>query len=191
MQTDASGHGVINILAADKLLQNPKAYATLLLWLLSELFEQLPRSRRSGQAEAGVLLRRSASCCSAMRRRSLSAKNRTGGAAGPLQGGGRLLRDAKSARYSGHHSRAIRQPRAARAARVHSARPESGEERGHDVARQSEASMPKKPSPNWRWAKHSSRLWMRKAGPTWFSGPSSYRRPAASDPRHRRKSAQA
>jgi len=42
MQTDAQGRGVINILSADKLLANPKAYATLLLWVLSELFEQLP-----------------------------------------------------------------------------------------------------------------------------------------------------
>lgn len=42
MQTDANGRGVINILAADRLLQSPKLYATFLLWLLSELFEQLP-----------------------------------------------------------------------------------------------------------------------------------------------------
>ena len=42
MQTDAQGQGVVNILAADKLMQSPKAYATFLLWLLSELFEQLP-----------------------------------------------------------------------------------------------------------------------------------------------------
>jgi DNA helicase HerA-like ATPase len=42
MQTDDKGRGVINILAADKLLAAPKAYATLLLWLLSELFEELP-----------------------------------------------------------------------------------------------------------------------------------------------------
>jgi hypothetical protein len=42
IQTDANGRGVINILAADKLLQSPKLYATLLLWLLSELFEALP-----------------------------------------------------------------------------------------------------------------------------------------------------
>ncbi len=42
MQTDARGRGVINILAADKLLGAPKTYATLLLWLLSELFEELP-----------------------------------------------------------------------------------------------------------------------------------------------------
>ncbi|MEK6662676.1 MAG: helicase HerA-like domain-containing protein [Pseudomonadota bacterium] len=42
MQTDAQGQGVINILAADKLMQSPKAYSTFLLWLLSELFENLP-----------------------------------------------------------------------------------------------------------------------------------------------------
>jgi hypothetical protein len=42
MQTDAKGRGVINILAADKLMTSPKLYATLLLWLLSELFERLP-----------------------------------------------------------------------------------------------------------------------------------------------------
>lgn len=42
IQTDANGRGVINILAADRLLQSPKLYATFLLWMLSELFEQLP-----------------------------------------------------------------------------------------------------------------------------------------------------
>lgn len=42
MQTDATGKGVVNILAADKLMQSPKLYATFLLWMLSELFEQLP-----------------------------------------------------------------------------------------------------------------------------------------------------
>lgn len=42
IQTDERGHGVINVLAADKLMSSPKVYATLLLWLLSELFEQLP-----------------------------------------------------------------------------------------------------------------------------------------------------
>jgi DNA helicase HerA-like ATPase len=42
MQTAPDGQGVINILAADKLLQSPKLYTTFLLWLLAELFEQLP-----------------------------------------------------------------------------------------------------------------------------------------------------
>ena len=42
LQTDASGRGVVNILTADKLLNAPRLYATFLLWMLSELFEQLP-----------------------------------------------------------------------------------------------------------------------------------------------------
>ncbi len=41
MQT-ADGNGVVNILAADKLMNSPRLYATFLLWMLSELFEQLP-----------------------------------------------------------------------------------------------------------------------------------------------------
>lgn len=42
MQTDSNGKGVINVLAADKLMNSPRLYATFLLWMLSELFEQLP-----------------------------------------------------------------------------------------------------------------------------------------------------
>jgi DNA helicase HerA-like ATPase len=38
----SSGKGVINILAADRLMQSPKIYSTLLLWLLSELYERMP-----------------------------------------------------------------------------------------------------------------------------------------------------
>ena len=42
MQTDSNGMGVVNILAAEKLMNAPRLYSTFLLWLLSELFEQLP-----------------------------------------------------------------------------------------------------------------------------------------------------
>ncbi|HNW52807.1 MAG TPA: DUF853 family protein [Bacteroidales bacterium] len=42
MQTDSNGRGVINILAADKLMMSPRTYSTLLLYLMSELFERLP-----------------------------------------------------------------------------------------------------------------------------------------------------
>ncbi|WP_375206013.1 helicase HerA-like domain-containing protein [Hyphococcus sp.] len=42
LRTTEDGAGIINILAADKLMQTPKLYATFLLWLLSELFEELP-----------------------------------------------------------------------------------------------------------------------------------------------------
>jgi hypothetical protein len=42
MRTAANGYGNINILAANKLMENPKLYATFILWLLAELFEELP-----------------------------------------------------------------------------------------------------------------------------------------------------
>ena len=42
IKVDEKGRGYINVLAADKLMQSPKLYATFLLWLLSELFQTLP-----------------------------------------------------------------------------------------------------------------------------------------------------
>ena len=42
MRTDGSGRGYVNILAANKLIASPRLYATFLLWLMSELFEELP-----------------------------------------------------------------------------------------------------------------------------------------------------
>jgi len=42
MRTDLSGRGIINVLAADQLILKPRVYSSFLLWLLSELFENLP-----------------------------------------------------------------------------------------------------------------------------------------------------
>ena len=44
IRTDAADRGMINVLTADRLMQSPKIYATLLLWLLSELFEKFPEA---------------------------------------------------------------------------------------------------------------------------------------------------
>lgn len=44
LQTDSEGKGIINIVAADKLMMAPRVYATFLLWLLSELFETMPEA---------------------------------------------------------------------------------------------------------------------------------------------------
>src|SRR5215475_8478684 len=44
MKTDSDGRGMVNILVADKLMQSPRLYATFLLWMLSELFEELPEA---------------------------------------------------------------------------------------------------------------------------------------------------
>ncbi|WP_409524987.1 helicase HerA-like domain-containing protein [Nitrincola sp. MINF-07-Sa-05] len=53
MQTSRDGRGMINILAADTLIRSPRVYSTFLLWLLSELFEQLPEL---GDPEQPVLV---------------------------------------------------------------------------------------------------------------------------------------
>ena len=45
LQTSPDGRGVVNVLAADQLLESPKVYASFLLWMLSELFEQLAGGR--------------------------------------------------------------------------------------------------------------------------------------------------
>jgi DNA helicase HerA-like ATPase len=42
LQTDSQGRGMVNIIAADQLFQSPKVYSTFLLWLLAELYENLP-----------------------------------------------------------------------------------------------------------------------------------------------------
>ncbi len=42
MRTNIAGKGYVNVLASDRLMQNPKLYSTFLLWLMSELFEELP-----------------------------------------------------------------------------------------------------------------------------------------------------
>ena len=73
MRKDRDGRGIVNILAADQLMSNPRLYATFLLWLMSELFEELP--------EVGDLDNRSwcsfstrRICCSAMRQRRWSRR---------------------------------------------------------------------------------------------------------------------
>ncbi len=53
MRCDDAGRGIVNVLAADRLIQSPQVYASLLLWLLSELFEQLPEL---GDPEQPVLV---------------------------------------------------------------------------------------------------------------------------------------
>ena len=42
MQTDGAGRGIVNVLAADKLMSSPRMYSTFLLWMLAELFERMP-----------------------------------------------------------------------------------------------------------------------------------------------------
>ena len=75
MRTDRDGRGFINILAADKLMENPRLYATFLLWLLVRAVRGTARGRRSAQAEARVLLRRGASAVQRCARRRCSTRS--------------------------------------------------------------------------------------------------------------------
>ena len=99
MQTDGKGRGVINILAADKLMNSPKLYATFLLWLLSELFEQLPEVGDPDKPklvfffdEAHLLFNDAPE--------GAAGEDRAGGAADPLQGRRRVLRHPEPARHA-------------------------------------------------------------------------------------------
>ena len=56
MRTTRDGRGVVNVLDSTTLINSPRLYSTFLLWLLSQLFEELPGSRRSRQTENGLLL---------------------------------------------------------------------------------------------------------------------------------------
>ena len=85
MQT-VDGQGVINILAADKLMNAPRLYATFLLWMLSELFEQLPEIG-DPEAQSWSSSSTKPTCCST-RRPGAGRAHRAGGAPGALKGVG-------------------------------------------------------------------------------------------------------
>ena len=108
MQIDFSGNGVVSLLDATQLVQNaPRVYAALLLWLLSELFEDLPEVGRRRSTEARVVLRRGAPVVR-WRAEAAARQDRAGGAADPFEGRRRLLRHAESARYAGDGARTAR-----------------------------------------------------------------------------------
>ena len=129
MRTDRSGRGYINILAADKLMANPRLYSTFLLWLLSELFEELPEVGDPDKPKL-VFFFDEAHLLFTDAPEGAAGEDRAGGAARPLQGRRRLFRHAEPARRSRQGAGAARQPRAARVARLHAARPEGRADRG-------------------------------------------------------------
>ena len=100
------------------------------------------RGRRSRQAAPRLLLRRGAP---PLQRRAEGAGGQggAGGAPHPVEGRGRLLHHPEPRRRAREHPRPARQPRAARAPRLHRARPEAAEERGRDLPRQPRASTPR------------------------------------------------
>ena len=138
MRVDRDGRGMINILSADKLIANPRLYATFLLWMLSELFEQLPEIGDPDKPklvfffdEAHLLFNDAP--------KPLLEKIEQVVRLIRSKGVGVFFRHAKPARRAGNGAGAARQPRAARVARLHAARPEGGQGGGGYVPAEPEA----------------------------------------------------
>ena len=127
MRDRRDGPGPGQRAAADKLMQSPRLYAMFLLWLLSELFEQLPEVGDPDKPvlvfffdEAHLLFNDAPE--------GAGRQGRAGRAADPLQGRRRLFRHPEPDDVP-ETCWPARQPRAARAARLHAARPEGAEGR--------------------------------------------------------------
>ena len=76
MRVNHDGRGMIGILAADQLVLKPKLYSTFLLWLLSELFEQLPEVGDWTSRSWSSSSTRPTCCSTTHRRRWCSASSR-------------------------------------------------------------------------------------------------------------------
>ena len=168
MRTTRDGRGAISVLAADKLMMNPRLYATFLLWLMSELFEQLPEVGDPEKPklvfffdEAHLLFDEAPKIAGRPRR--------AGGAADPLEGRRRLFRHAEPARRSRDRAGAARQPRAARAARLYAARAEGGAHGRRHVPAQSRISTARARSPSSASARRWSRRSRKRACRRWSS----------------------
>ena len=164
LQTAGDGSsGVVNILAADKLLNSPRLYATFLLWMLSELFEQLPEVGDLDKPKLvfffdeahllfneapKVLVERIELVVRLVRSKGVGVYFVT---QNPLDIPDTVLAPA-------------RQPRAARAARVHAARPEGGQGGGEHDAREPGARRRDRRSPSSASARRWSACSTRKAG---------------------------
>ena len=132
LRRDPNNVGFINVLAADRLMQNPRLYGTFLLWLLSELFETMPEV---GDLDRPKFVFFFDEAPPAVRRRAQGAdrEDRAGRAPDPLQGRRRLFHHPEPARRAGDGAGPAQQPRAARPARLHAQGPESGEDGGADL----------------------------------------------------------
>ena len=124
MRTDSDGRGYLNVLAADKLMMQPKLYATFMLWLLAELFEELPEVG-DPEKPPRLLLRRSSS---APCRRAQSAYRPSGASrpVDPVKGCRRVFHLPEPTGHTGSRPRATGEPYPTRDASVYPPRSKSG-----------------------------------------------------------------
>ncbi len=136
MRVNHDGRGMIGILAADQLVLKPKLYSTFLLWLLSELFEQLPEVGDLDKPKLVFIFDEA----------HLLFDDAPPSLVQRIEQVVRLIRSKGVGVYfcsqfpddAGQHPRPARQPRSTRCGRS-PARPESGEDRGRDVRAEPEA----------------------------------------------------
>ena len=125
MRTDLNGRGIVNVLAADQLILKPRLYSSFLLWLLSELFENLPEVGDLDKPklvfifDEAHLLFDDAPPALQQRVEQVVRIIRS-------KGVGVYFCLAVSRRRAGRDPRPARQPHPARAARLHAARSEGG-----------------------------------------------------------------
>ncbi len=138
MRVNHDGRGVIGILAADQLVLKPRLYSTFLLWLLSELFETLPEVGDLDKPklvfifDEAHLLFDDAPAALVQRIEQVVRLIRS-------KGVGVYFCSQFPRRRAGQHPGPAGQPRAARAAGVHPARPEGGEDRRRNLRAEPEA----------------------------------------------------
>jgi uncharacterized protein len=155
MRLDRDGRCYINVLAADKLMQNSRLYATFLLWLMSETFEQFPEVGDPDKPKL-VFFFDEAHLLFDEAPKALLDK---------IEQVVRLIRSkgvgvyfvAKSARRAGDRARSAWQPRPARASRLHAARSEGGESGRRD--------FPPEPQNQYRASHHPKKA--KRWFPSW------------------------
>ena len=118
LRTAPDGRGIVSVLELADMQDRPALFSTFMMWLLASLYEALPEV---GDPEKPKLVFFFDGGAPAVPRREqdVHAADRARGAPHPLQGGGRVLRDAFAVRRAVRGARPARQPRPARAARLH------------------------------------------------------------------------
>ena len=152
MRTTRDGRGYMNILAADRLMSSPQLYTTFLLWLLSELFEEMPEVGDLEKPklvfffdEAHLLFDDAPPGLLQQARETVKLIR--------SKGVGVYFVSAKSAGCARQRAGADGQPGAACVARLYAARPEGCESRRHRPLAPIRNSRRKKSSPKWARAR--------------------------------------
>ena len=126
LRVDASGRGIVSLLELPQLQDRPRLFSTFLMWLLADLFHDLPEVGDVDKPKL-VFFFDEAHLLFDDASEGVPGRDRADRAADPVQGCRRLLRDADTQGRARRRAGAARQPGAARAARLHPGRREGAE----------------------------------------------------------------